>query len=160
MSVESEKIRIDRVNLKEIKELVEVYKDAYAELEEYAYTSRSNIKGYLKWLYKRDPMGFFVAYFKNRPVGFISVDSRWYSVDKGVLLGEIHEVVVIREFQGKGIGKRLFETGLSYLKSKGIKNLELWVGENNRRARKFYRKYGFKEVEKRWDWVRMTKKLD
>ncbi len=75
-------------------------------------------------------------------------------------MGEIHEIAVIREFQGRGIGSRLFEEGLSYLKSKGIKDLELWVGENNRKARKFYRDYGFEEVEVKWDWVRMTKKLD
>jgi len=61
--------------------------------------------------------------------------------------------VVLPEHRHEGIGKRLIEMAMRELNSEKV---ELWVGERNKKAIKFYEKLGFKRKEKAGDWVRMV----
>jgi len=74
-------------------------------------------------------------------------------------VGEIHEIVVLKEYKGRGIGKKLMEVAENYLKSKGYSIIELWVGEKNHVAKKFYEKLGYVAEEQYGIWIRMVKKL-
>lgn len=150
---------IRKVSPKDIDAFVETYTKAYEELKDYRYTSRSDVKSYFKWLYKRDKEGFLVAEIDGKVVGFAAGDSNWINLE-GERVLEIHEIFVIPEMRGKGIGKKLLERLLEYGEKKGLKLAELWVGEKNYRAIAFYKALGFKETGLWGKWLRMIKPLD
>lgn len=149
---------IRRVKKDDEKHFVEVYMSAYKGLEEYAYTSRRDVKWYFRWLLKRDPNGFF-TYVVNEPVGFVACDCNWFSVFENDEVAEIHEIVVHPEWQGRGIGTALMKKALEYAKERGRKIAELWVGVSNQRAINFYKKFGFEEKGIVGRWLRMCLKL-
>ncbi len=148
-------IRIVQEPLSSSADLVDLYLRAYQPLGDYYYRHRAEVKAYLKWLRHRDPQGSFIAYDEDRPVGFIATDSRW---DHGTI-GAIHELVVDPEYQGRGLGRALLLRGMAYLRSRGCRVCELWVGERNQRARALYQALGFRENGRWGKWIQMTRSL-
>lgn len=51
---------------------------------------------------------------------------------------------ILEEGQRKGLGTRLMDTLIAYLKEKGIKGVYLTCGAGNEKGVNFYKKYGFK----------------
>ncbi|RMF91643.1 MAG: GNAT family N-acetyltransferase [Nitrospinota bacterium] len=138
------------------RQLMTIYKRAYEGWEEYAYQSNRDIIDYLRWLRKRAPEGFLVAFMQEKPIGFIGVDYRWID-SRGEAIGEIHELALDPDFQAQGIGKQLFLAGLEVLRAKGHRRFGLWVGEKNTRAQALYTRFGFRIQERRGIWIRMVK---
>lgn len=149
---------IRKVTKEDEKAFIDVYMSAYRGLEEYAYTSKKDVKWYFRWLLKRDEEGFF-TYIAEKPVGFIACDCNWFSVFEGDEVAEIHEIVVHPEWQGKGIGTALMQKALNYARERGKKVVELWVGVGNSKAIRFYKKFGFEERGVVGRWLRMTLNL-
>ncbi len=153
-----------KVSPEDLNEFVRVYKDSYKELEEYAYTKNKEIKSYFKWMFSRDKHGFIVAETKNEGeteiLGFIMVDTNWFSPFEMKKVGEIHELIILPEFRKKGVGRGLVSKGFDYMRSRNRKIAELWVGYRNYHAQRFYRKLGFEEKNSFGKWIRMTKKVD
>lgn len=58
--------------------------------------------------------------------------------------GEIISIYFLPEYIGKGYGKILLKKAVGELKSLGLKQIFLWVLEENHQARHFYEKCGFK----------------
>lgn len=149
------RLSIEDFNIK-LKEIMEVYRNAYIEMPIYAYKSRHDVRGYLKWLYKTDPEGFFIATSNNKIVGFIAVCQDWWDYALNEYIGEIHELAVERDYQKCGIGNLLFETATNILK-KRHNAIGLWVGNKNEKALSFYKKRGFQIFGKMGKWLRMRK---
>lgn len=139
----------------EIDEVVDIYLRGYESVGKYYYVSRSDAKSYIKWLYRRDPDGFLVAY-EGRIVGFVASDANWISSRGRV--GAVHELVVDPSHRGKGAGRSLLERAIERFRSLGLSIVELWVGEDNP-ARKFYEKLGFKPQESVGVWIKMVKQI-
>ncbi len=152
-------VEIERVKLEDSKEFVKVYQEAYSGLEDYAYKGEVAIKGYFRWLYHRDPHGFFKAVVDGGTVGFLACDCNWYSKYEGKEVAEIHEIFVLPEYQGKGIGKALMKKAEEYGKERGRDLIELWVGIGNEKARRFYESLGFQMMEVKGIWIRMRRKI-
>ncbi|NPB07415.1 MAG: GNAT family N-acetyltransferase [Aquificae bacterium] len=152
-------LRIERVKKEDFPQLTELYLRAYRGLEEYAYTHPEDVRSYLEWLHRRDPEGFMVARADGRIVGFVAGDANWFSRREGKRVGAIHEIVVDPEYQGMGVGKKLMERILNYFREKGLDTAELWVGDENRKALNFYKKFGFFENGRYNYWIRMTRRL-
>ncbi|AFL95606.1 putative acetyltransferase, GNAT family [Thermococcus cleftensis] len=127
-------------------------------MREYGGEGESYAKRYLRWCWNNARDGFFVAKIGDEIVGFIVCDDDWYSKYEGRTVGAIHEFVVDKNYQGHGIGRRLMEKCLEYL-GKHNDRIELWVGEKNEGAIRFYEGYGFKKVGQSGIWVRMVKDL-
>lgn len=138
--------------------LVEVYLSAYADIPEYAYTSRGDIWHYLNWLFRRSRGGFFAVFSNGQLGGFISADPEWVDLDH-TKVGEIHELAIAREFQGKGLGSLLLSRAISFLFQWGHQRIGLWVGVNNHRAIEFYTRKGFVPGPIRGIWRRMYLEL-
>ncbi len=70
--------------------------------------------------------------------------------DKG-FDGEVSGIYVLREFQKRGIGARLFRAMSLDLTQRGFNAAALWVLRDNLRARRFYEHYGGKVIAERED---------
>ncbi len=150
---------IRKVRKEDIWAFTDVYQKAYAEIPEYAYTRRKDIRNYFRWLLNRDAEGFMVAEVDDVAVGFVATDTNWISYVTGERVGEIHELFVLPEYRRRGIGSSLLTRSLKYAEKRGHKIAELWVGERNENAKRFYRKFGFREEGKWGKWVRMVREL-
>jgi len=149
-------VRIRRGSRQDLPAFLEAYREAYRGLEEYSYRSRRRIKAYLHWLITRDREGVFVAEVGDSLAGFICADSNWVS-DTGETVGAIHELVVRPEYRRRGVARRLMEAGMEYLRSRGRRVIELWVGVDNHSARRFYESLGFRAGDVVGKWRRMLK---
>lgn len=56
--------------------------------------------------------------------------------------GEISGIYLLKRAQGRGYGRRLFETVIDALAADGCKAVSLWVLRENTQARKFYEHLG------------------
>lgn len=59
------------------------------------------------------------------------------------LNGVVSDLVVAREFRGRGIGKRLLGEAEVWARNHGATSIELWVYEFNQSARRFYEALGY-----------------
>ncbi len=150
---------IERAREEDLEKLVPIYLEGYRGLEEYSYTHPEDVKSYMRWLWKRDREGIFVAKVGDKIAGFVAGDANWFSKREHKKVGAIHEIVVHPEYRGMGIGKALMEKVMDYFRSKGLDTAELWVGDENLKALDFYRELGFKEKGRYNYWVRMTTSL-
>lgn len=74
----------------------------------------------------------WVGEIHNETAGFIALNDSW-----------VNHLYVLPQFQGIGIGSKLLEVA----KEKSPHSLQLWTFQENIRARTFYKKHGFVEVE-------------
>lgn len=138
--------------------LIDVYLSAYSAIPEYAYTNQEEVRHYLGWLFRRSHGGFFVLFSDSQPRGFISTDPEWIDLDQ-TRIGEIHELAIARDFQGRGAGSLLLSQAIEFLRQKGHRRVGLWVGANNIRAIEFYTRKGFRPGPVRGIWKRMYLQL-
>jgi GNAT superfamily N-acetyltransferase len=59
---------------------------------------------------------------------------------------ELRQLYVLRPWHGAGIGAALMEWALGEARRRGAEQMFLSVFTDNRRARRFYARYGFEEV--------------
>ena len=147
--------RLQKLDQETLERLIEIYMRGYENMREYGGEGESYAKRYLRWCWDKAKEGFFVAKVGDEIAGFIVCDNDWYSKYEGRIVGAIHEFVVDKKFQGHGIGHRLMEKCLEYL-GRYNDRIELWVGEKNEKAIRFYEEYGFKRVGQSGIWVRMV----
>ena len=59
---------------------------------------------------------------------------------------ELHQLYVLAEWQGEGVAGRLMEWILAAARARGHARIVLSVFVDNRRAQRFYARYGFAEI--------------
>ncbi|MGD2120280.1 MAG: ribosomal protein S18-alanine N-acetyltransferase [Gemmatimonadota bacterium] len=74
----------------------------------------------------------------------------WWVMDQG----ELANLAVHPESQGKGVGSRLLDQVLTDAKAVGIESLFLEVRESNERARRLYAQRGFVQISVREGYYR------
>ena len=60
--------------------------------------------------------------------------------------GVVCDVLVREGFRGRGAGEKLLQTAVSWLRSKGIRDIYLESGKDNHPAHRFFEKRGFVHV--------------
>lgn len=107
--------RADADDIELIRSLAQVaFPAAYAEIltpEQTAYM--------MEWMYSAKSIenqlaqghAYFIADFGGKPCGYVSVERQ------GEALFHLQKIYVLPEFQGKGLGKFMFETAKNYIKS-------------------------------------------
>ncbi|MEN0000491.1 MAG: GNAT family N-acetyltransferase [Pseudomonadota bacterium] len=60
--------------------------------------------------------------------------------------GEIYEIYLLPEYQGIGLGKRMFDTARRELHRHGCQGLVIWTLEENNNANEFYANLGGEDV--------------
>lgn len=107
----------------------------------------TRMETFVKKELKKKRTKFFVAEVENKIVGFVVTyllkRPLMYKYEK---YGWI-EASIDKSYQRRGIGKKLTEEALRWVKSKKIKRVELEVNLRNEKGLKAWRKYGFKDYE-------------
>ena len=67
----------------------------------------------------------------------------------GGRIGLVTDFFLVESARGAGLGTNAMELVLAEAKSLGLKAVELYVLDHNNRARDFYRRFGFSEVDGR-----------
>jgi ribosomal protein S18 acetylase RimI-like enzyme len=86
----------------------------------------------------------FLAYLSGTPVG-LGICFRGFSTFAGRPLINIHDLAVLPEQRGHGVGRSLLEAIAQKAHALGCCKLTLEVQENNRRARRVYEAAGFRQ---------------
>ncbi len=139
-------------------QLIDIIFDAYSDFPEYGESSYKSAKRYINWLKNHSTL-FDILFDNNKPIAFIAADGNWISSFTNEKVGEIHEIAIKKDYWGKGIGKLFMDKALKHFKDLNLQKAGLWVGEKNKRAIDFYKKYGFKPVRKYNYWLRMERNL-
>lgn len=66
--------------------------------------------------------------------------------DGDVPFGMVCDILVKEEYRGHGAGEALLQTAISWLRSRGVKDIYLESGKNNHSAHRFFEKRGFSHV--------------
>jgi ribosomal protein S18 acetylase RimI-like enzyme len=88
----------------------------------------------------------FLAYRGGEPVG-IAVCFRGFSTFAARPLVNIHDLAVLPEHRGLGVGRRLLDAVAQRAQAMGCCKITLEVQENNRRARRLYEAAGFAQAQ-------------
>lgn len=83
-----------------------------------------------------------LAFIEDTAVGLINC-FEGFSTFRCRPLINIHDVIVVNEFRGKGIGLKMLEKVESIAKDRGCCKLTLEVLEGNTKAKRAYEKFGF-----------------
>lgn len=59
---------------------------------------------------------------------------------------ELHRLYVAEAVKGAGVARTLMDDALAWMRGRGARAVYLSVWENNERAQRFYRRYGFEHV--------------
>ena len=86
----------------------------------------------------------FLAVYKNEFVGLTNsfINFATFSVKKFI---NIHDVIVKKEFRGKGIGEKLIHENIRYAADNGFSKVTLEVRNDNNKAQNLYKKLGFND---------------
>jgi ribosomal protein S18 acetylase RimI-like enzyme len=87
---------------------------------------------------------FLVAEIEGTAVGFINFTVRQTVLHRSPS-AMIDELIVAKEYQGKGVGRELVLAGIEKSKQLGCCEVEVSTEKTNVKARRFYRKCGFGE---------------
>ncbi len=87
----------------------------------------------------------FLAYLGDKPVGIANC-FLGFSTFAAKSLINIHDLAVIAECRGMGVGRALLEAVAQHARERGCVKVTLEVQENNTRARKLYESAGFAQM--------------
>jgi ribosomal protein S18 acetylase RimI-like enzyme len=87
----------------------------------------------------------FLAYDSERPVG-IAVCFVGFSTFAAQSLINIHDLAVLQQYRGQGVGRILLERVEAKGRELGCCKLTLEVREDNHRAQRLYQKFGFGDM--------------
>jgi ribosomal protein S18 acetylase RimI-like enzyme len=87
----------------------------------------------------------FLAYLDGQIAG-IATCFRGFSTFYALPTINLHDVAVLPEHRGAGIGRRLLEAVAARARALGCCKLTLEVQENNTRARRLYESFGFRQA--------------
>lgn len=123
-----------------------------------AHNSAANMERYLDQNFSQEQVTrelenpeceFFFAEFSGKVVGYFKLNQGKAQTES--VLGhaiEIERIYVIKEYQGKNLGRKLLDHIKALAKKRHIKTIWLGVWENNPKAIGFYEKNGFVTFDK------------
>jgi GNAT superfamily N-acetyltransferase len=102
----------------------------------------NELSGFLK-RYDESSDGFWTVSADDRVEGSIAIDGI-HAESEGA---HLRWFIMSDALRGKGMGKGLIHTAISFCRSKGYKKIYLWTFEGLNAARHLYEKEGFRLVE-------------
>jgi len=150
-------IQLRMVSLEDVQELQRIGKKTFYETFSES-NSDANMASYLESGFSiaklqeelnNSQTFFYFAMFQNIVVGYLKVNVGEAQTEMQGHDGlEIERIYVTRAFQGKDVGKLLYDKAYEIAKQKSVSYIWLGVWEDNYRAISFYKKCGFIEFDK------------
>jgi diamine N-acetyltransferase len=84
-------------------------------------------------------------------VGFCMMGAMGLPVEEAGAL-ELHRIYILERAKGSGVADALMMDCIAWARARGARGLFLSVWENNMRAQRFYRRYGFADYGE-WDFM-------
>ncbi|MHA1797980.1 MAG: GNAT family N-acetyltransferase [Candidatus Helarchaeota archaeon] len=111
------------------------------------WNSNLDMKVTLKELLELNEDGVFIAMLNGQFTGFAVADII-YDVDKNEKIGEILEIIVVKEFRRKGVGSSLLKRIEKYFRSKNVQKVTFSVKNfgDDPATLKLAKKFGFKII--------------
>lgn len=145
-------VKIQKVGLEDVKTLQEISRSTFYET--FADSNiQQDMQHYLSVNFSLDQLSielsetdsqFFIAWDKDRAVGYLKVNSAQAQSDlKEADSLEIERIYVLNAYHGKKVGQLLYGHALEVARLLGKSSIWLGVWENNPRAMRFYEKNGF-----------------
>jgi mycothiol synthase len=153
------RLELSRTHLQEIKNIVAQYRPLHSgEVERLTRLQNRSFTG--SWGYNDNtfeeinyrinlptcsPEDIILALDSDKPIGYC-----WTRINlqknraPSESMGRIYMLGVDPDYRGRGIGRQLLLRGLSYLRSKGLRVVELTVDRGNKAAYTLYKSVGFK----------------
>ena len=138
---------LDKISLSKenIEEYVSVYNKSFMDMPHGTYIEIEDAQIYLE--NKNDNEDYFIILDKGKSIGFLSTIIN----DKKAFF----DIGLMKEYRGKGYGKKLLETAIQFLNEKQVEEICLTVIEKNSIAYEMYKKRGFKVYNKLSDWIEL-----
>jgi RimJ/RimL family protein N-acetyltransferase len=128
---------------KRLREQLDAESDTWGADSGERFSSDSEVTEFIRTILSDQFSKLFVIEDETRIVGFISaIAGKWR---RGKHFVDIN-LGILSSHCGRGLGAKLFKAVESWGAPRGVRKLELFVREDNLRARKLYEKLGF-EVE-------------
>jgi ribosomal protein S18 acetylase RimI-like enzyme len=87
---------------------------------------------------------FFFAEFEEKVIGYLKINLEQAQTDlKGNDTLEIERIYVLKKFQGKRVGQKLYQKAIEVARQTQVNYIWLGVWEENTRAISFYEKHKF-----------------
>lgn len=99
-----------------------------------------------------NPTGVFVAETDGRCIGYITT-----RVDHATKVGSIPNIAVLPAHRNGGIGRKLMDRAIAYLRSDGMAYVRIETLDQNAVGQHFYPSHGFKEVARQIHYIRRIK---
>lgn len=151
-----EKIEIRRVTSGDITALINICRNTFAETFS-EFNTKENLAKYLDYRFSvekltgelnNDDSEFYFAVTGNQLIGYLKINTRKAQTESHDIRAlEIERIYVLKEFQGKGVGRILYDKALEIALERRAGYIWLGVWENNKKALNFYRKIGFRQFD-------------
>lgn len=150
-------IHLRKVSLSDIDQLQEIGRHTFHETFSAANTEE-NMRKYLDKGFSLEKLRaelqdqhaeFYFATLDDQVIGYLKLNfgpSQTELQDENAL--EMERIYVLKVFQGKNVGKLLFDKAIQVARQKNAAYVWLGVWEENLRAISFYKKNGFVEFDK------------
>ncbi|SDP96666.1 peptidyl-dipeptidase Dcp [Mucilaginibacter sp. OK268] len=102
------------------------------------------LEGLLEFARQYDPSKdrVWICEYEDKMIGFL------IGVHRGDTV-QLRYFIFLPEYRGLGLGKRLMDSFMAYMKEKGFRKAYLWTTNEQHAATSLYIKYGFKLTEEK-----------
>ena len=138
-------IEIRKADLHDIPALCSLLKLLFSIEEDFHFDEQSQQQG-LKLIIESNSSCILVAELKGRVIGMCSGQQTISTAEGGPAL-LVEDVVVVKEWQGKGVGTLLMNNLNNWAKKLGIKRMQLLADKVNSSALQFYQKIGWQSTQ-------------
>ncbi|MBS1663454.1 MAG: GNAT family N-acetyltransferase [Bacteroidetes bacterium] len=105
------------------------------------YVAKGLAEFYLQYDPKKDRV--WIAEMEGRIIGFLAL------VHRPEETAQLRYFLLLPEYRGQGLGKRLMDLFMSWADSAGYKHLYLWTTNEQQTAIALYQRYGFQLTEEK-----------
>lgn len=150
-------MEIRKITEKDINQLEKIGKQTFFETFS-CENSEENMIEYLEKGFSKEKLirelnnkcsHFYFAEYEGEVVGYLKINFDYAQTeikDKNAI--EIERIYVLNDFQGKGVGQKLYNRAIEIAKNNRLHYIWLGVWEHNTNAIQFYQKNGFTAFDK------------
>ncbi|WP_292460251.1 GNAT family N-acetyltransferase [Methanothermococcus sp.] len=140
--MDKRKITVKTAKEEDIKDMVKLLKELFEIEKDFEPNEEKQRKG-LELLLNSENARIFVAKCGNTVVGMCSIQTL-ISTAEGGKVGILEDLIVDKDFRGKGIGSKLLSEVGKYCKENNILRLTLLADKDNDKAIEFYNSKNWK----------------